>query len=282
MKRPSLRIPVCITIYAVCCAAPWAQPREIPLSGLQEGVFEKADYIVAQSVIVPKGSIMTLPAGAVVRFAPYAGIIVEGTLLCRGAIDAPVVFTSINDRPSSEGGGRPAAMDWNGVEIRDSATADMSFCRVAYSTFGVQAEKSAKLRLANVVFASNGRANVSVDGRTVPAEDGKPFSYASGLTAAEQAVRQSAAPSGKDNASRKQGRPTVALRIAFGGCAIAAAGVSAAMFVMSERYWDTYDAEMSDKSTGYGDKAEAYSAAGIGAAIAAGAACIGFGITFLF
>ncbi len=79
--------------------------------------------IVDQDIIIPSGVTLTIAPGAIVKFAPGTGIIIQagGTLDASGATaGAPIIFTSLSD--NSVGGDSdedansvPLPGDWNGI-----------------------------------------------------------------------------------------------------------------------------------------------------------------------
>ena len=59
-------------------------------------------YVIWEGASVGRGAVLTVEPGAVIKFKPpnsggYSGLGVSGSLIARGTLDAPIVFTSIAD-----------------------------------------------------------------------------------------------------------------------------------------------------------------------------------------
>lgn len=64
-------------------------------------------YVVTGWVTVPSGSVLTVEPGTIVKFKPYYGIYVYGTLNAAGSTTDSVIFTSFKDDAY---GGTPTEM----------------------------------------------------------------------------------------------------------------------------------------------------------------------------
>jgi hypothetical protein len=176
---------------------------ELELSGEQDGFYDANAYLVTAPIIVRAGRTLTFAPGSIVRFQRYTGLIVEGSLVCKGALSAPIIFTSVNDRAASEGGEKqPLPFDWNGIEIRPtSSLAEFDYVRVLYSSFGIQVVSPATLlKVTNTVFRDNGNAHFSIGDSVVIVADNTPFSYVNKQTAVP-ADSTSAAPKAVNRAA---------------------------------------------------------------------------------
>ncbi len=97
-----------------------------------------AVYQLSDNLQVSTGGSLTLNAGAILKFASRKGLQLDGTLKVQGAVDAPVIFTSIKD--DSAGGdtnldgnaSAPANGDWFSIWQRGGA-ADLNFLEVRYA-----------------------------------------------------------------------------------------------------------------------------------------------------
>jgi hypothetical protein len=162
-----------------CCVHASAR-AEVELAGEQDGFYDANAYLVTTTVTVKAGRTLTFAPGTIVRFRRYSGIIVEGTIVCRGTAAAPIIFTSANDRVTSQSGQKqPLPFDWNGIEVRPSSPqAEFVYTRVLYSSYGIQVvSPSTQLTVTNALFRDNGNAPLSIGDSIVNAADDTPFSY---------------------------------------------------------------------------------------------------------
>jgi len=156
--------------------------KDIVLSGEQDGIFEKAEYLVTKDIIVKSGSTIVFSAGSIIRFKPYTGITVEGSIKCNGTFFDPVVFTSDNDRNASTVlANQPAPFDWNGISAMQTAdTISFINTKIAFSTFGMSvASPFSRLTLDTMMFVKNGRQDFSIAGKEISINDNSAFSYVS-------------------------------------------------------------------------------------------------------
>jgi hypothetical protein len=138
---------------------------------------EKGPYLVTSDIFVPAGKVVTVEAGTVFLFRNFTGIHVQGTLLAKGTEAKPVLFSSENDkRFNPKSTLLPNAYDWNGIFIHDDAIGtDLQHVEVCYSVYGINS-LTRFIRLVDVVFKENGRANLTIEGQTQNVTDA-PYSY---------------------------------------------------------------------------------------------------------
>lgn len=85
-------------------------------------------YDVLGLVIVPAGSIFTIPANTTLRFYSNARIVASGALLVNGTSNSPVTFTSNQATPRRG--------DWGGITLSGSGST-ISYATVEYATAGI-------------------------------------------------------------------------------------------------------------------------------------------------
>lgn len=105
-------------------AAAESAPRSVEVAGdiTTDTTWSTAEadvYLVDSRPTVAADATLTIEEGVVVKFAPYAGLEVEGSLVSAGTAEAPVVLTAVSD--DTVGGvsglsGSPLRSDyWNGL-----------------------------------------------------------------------------------------------------------------------------------------------------------------------
>lgn len=272
------------SIFVLLCFS-FAGAKEIPLSGEQDGLFDKGDYVVVKTVTVRKGKTISFAAGSIIRFRPYTGIVVEGSIVCNGEQSSPVVFTSDENRQQQpDRNASPAPFDWNGIELAESA--DSCVCanvQISYSTFGIAVKgRQAFVKLTNIVFQKNGRDDVAVADSSLSAQDNVPFTYTNAPAAPSPLAAAQPIPSKKAIPPAKPFPWKLTAQIGSG--AVAAAGLAiglygnldanknysasqSAPYPAADAYWSKMQTSVMVRNIGY-------------AVALAGAA--GLGITFLF
>ncbi len=122
-------------------------------------------YLVVADIEVPSGRMVTVEAGTVFLFKTFTGLHVQGRLEVHGDKDAPVVFTSENDREHNGSTHLVAnPYDWNGVYIHADALGTRLFSvKVAYSVYGIVSETKF-IRVDPGTFVENGKSNLVIEG----------------------------------------------------------------------------------------------------------------------
>ncbi len=120
------------------------------------------------NVEVSLGVTLNAQPGTVVK-AQLAKISVEGTLNAVGTAEHPVTFTSVND--SSVGGetstGKPAAGDWDGIDVSGAGSVAMTYSVVDYATTGLLGETSGSVSVVNGKWAQFTTGGVYVTAGTI-------------------------------------------------------------------------------------------------------------------
>ncbi|MBI3788504.1 MAG: right-handed parallel beta-helix repeat-containing protein, partial [Ignavibacteriales bacterium] len=86
--------------------------------------------VIADSVYIPSGRILTVQPGTIVKFNAGKMLVVAGKLLANGTSGSKITFTS--------NAGTPAAGNWNGIELQNSADVNsvLNYCIVEYAGGG--------------------------------------------------------------------------------------------------------------------------------------------------
>ena len=282
-----------LVYYILAMHVPALAMQEISFSGEQDGYFEEGQYVATGTITVKRGKTLTFAPGSVIRFKPYTGIVVEGTLKCFGWESQPVVFTSDNNRPNASNPRNkvPAPFDWNGITVVDSA-ASVFFenVRLSYSTYGLDIKSaSSKVNLRSVVFSENGRSGISVDDEQLGVIDNEQFSFVQPKPDSE-VVPLKNAPAAVAPAPKAEAAPApmkkmswrTPVRIAFGGITLAGAGFAAYEYFQAKKYNNSSQKQVNpNMSDDVGKSNDAIVNTNIGWAIFAGGAC-GFTLTFFF
>ena len=137
----------------------------------------KKPYIVVADIEVPANKTVTIEKGVVFLFKAFTGMHVLGKIDAQGTNDAPVIFTSENDRiMGTKTSLRPVPYDWDGINVHESAVGSkMSYCNVKYSVYGIVSETK-YIKLSPVNFSFNGKSDLVIEGKKQAVTD-KPFWY---------------------------------------------------------------------------------------------------------
>ncbi len=139
----------------------------VPVTELNGLVTWPGDQVqwVHDAVTVKTGSTLIIEAGAMVKFGPYEGIILEpgASLVTEGTVAQPVIFTSEkDDRRGGDTNGdgdstTPAAGDWRWIHV-NGATATFDHTEIRY---GGGTESGASSQTGAI--RTSGQADVTVD-----------------------------------------------------------------------------------------------------------------------
>ncbi|MBD3392755.1 MAG: hypothetical protein GF418_11700 [Chitinivibrionales bacterium] len=271
--------------FLIACAISLPPASPVELAGEQDGVYERAAYRVTGDIVVREGRTLSFAPGSVVRFEPYTAVVVRGTLACAGELTAPIILTSVKDAPSVQIADSAAGpFDWNGVRIEAAGRAELSFVKIAFSTYGLDVDSAGSAALEGVVFAKNGRSNLVAGGEIVAVDDAVPFSFAHpeaprpGPAASDPAIPP-AGPVSDGPAKRNWKLP---LRIGFCAVAVAGAGMWAGFHYRALDRQESYESAPYPRADEYREERDRAVVDRTVGAILCGAGCVGLGLTFMF
>ncbi len=149
------------------------------VAGIQFGVwsFKGSPYVVKGHILIPKGLVLKIEEGVVVKFTGNYYFKVEGGLIASGNKANPIVFTSIFD---NEFGrlqlGRtkiPQQAEWEGIEFLeycDDYLTVLNYCIIRYSKWGIRCSNAYPL-LTNVTFVDNDFSSLKINDQDYPFEE---------------------------------------------------------------------------------------------------------------
>jgi hypothetical protein len=138
----------------------------------------KSPYFVVADIYVPSGKIVEIEPGTVLLFKNFTGLHIQGVLNAKGTLMRDIVFTSVNDEDYNQNAGlNPTPYDWNGIYVhKDGIGTDLERVKIRYSVKGILSETKF-IRLSEVFFHDNGRANFTVENEAKPVVPDMPYSY---------------------------------------------------------------------------------------------------------
>jgi hypothetical protein len=138
---------------------------------------QKGPYLVISDIYVPAGKSVTIESGCVFLFKNFVGLHILGMLNAKGTKEKPIVFTSENDkRFNNKTTLVPNPYDWNGIFIHNDAIGtDLQNVEICYSVYGINS-LTKYFKVTNGIFRDNGRANLTIEGKTCEITK-MPFSY---------------------------------------------------------------------------------------------------------
>jgi hypothetical protein len=245
--------------------------KAVSLNGPQHGEYERREYHVSETVVVPAGKIMTIHPGSIVRFEQYTGLIVRGALVCKSDTFRGVLFTA------ARSGDDYAA--WNGIEVDSGGSVHLENCYVYSSVYGIKLSGSCgSVGIKNTRFRDN-ESDFSVGDSVVVIEKKAPFNWSRNVTPEFKETTGVSAANEEGDAVKRRWK--IPVRISLGAVAVAG-GVLCAVFHNKYddyrmRYPDAVEdaAEIREKGNNALYRRNAWGIIG-------GAALCGFTVTFLF
>ncbi len=174
MNRDQIRFVTIIFVWLVLCRSGLGTGRQV--AGMQIGIWpiKNSPYVVVDDIIIPKGLVLKIEPGVIVKFAGHYQIIVEGALIAKGSEARPIVFTSVHDSPQSDTSLQPTRSarpsDWQGIEFRhgcDDYLTALDHCTIRFSDWGIRCVDCFP-QLTNIILERNEQMTVTINHEAVP------------------------------------------------------------------------------------------------------------------
>ena len=250
----------------------------------QEGDFTPGTYLIPHDIMIPKGKVMNIFPGTRILFIQNAMLVVNGTLICSGTLEAPVNFCKLDNTNYFQPIDPRVETRWDGIYLPDSAQLKMSHTIISDSKYGIVVSgKDVSMTFESVRFNDNKFQNVKIGERIMKIAENSPiiFHYPEQQGVfVEPVVVHNATETIQQNKRRSQGTAHPQLRVGMGiaggvGLILGATGV-----VIYRKYAPLY------KDTPNEEQNRSFMNAGRGAAVAGailfGAGAVGFTWTFFY
>jgi outer membrane receptor protein involved in Fe transport len=152
------------------------------VAGIQSGIWglTESPYVVKNDIHIPKGLVLKIEAGVVIKFAGNYQITVEGALIANGTKAKPIVFTSIFDSELKDMATRvtneiPQSPVWKGIEFStncDDYLTVLNHCILRYSQWGVRCINCYPL-LTDIMLLDNEQSTLKINNEEYPYERGQ-------------------------------------------------------------------------------------------------------------
>lgn len=141
--------------YFICIFNLALGAAPLNLKGEQDGSYPEGEYLITEDVNIPAGKIMTLDAGAILKFKPYTGLKISGKLFCKGSSLKSILFTSYNPSDTNKSS-ESSFIQWNGIEVDSGGAIDFDRVEITNSVYGIKADaNNDSLVLKDVLFRNN-------------------------------------------------------------------------------------------------------------------------------
>lgn len=152
--------------------------------GIQSGTWSlgKSPYLVTNDIIIPRGLVLKIEAGVIIKFAGNNRIAVGGGLIAQGDEKRPIIFTSIFDKAYGKDlvshKKSPEAGDWKGIEFFDECddyVTILNHCTIRYSNWGIHCSGCFPL-LTNITFGATEQQVLMINNSEYKYETGQRIS----------------------------------------------------------------------------------------------------------
>jgi hypothetical protein len=148
------------------------------MQGAVEGDFAPGVYLIPHDMIIPEGKTVTLFSGTTILLTQNAMLVVNGTLVCSGTREAPVVFRRLDNRKYFEAIDHRVETRWDGIYLPDSAKLKMSNTIVSESKYGIVISgKNVSMIFDSVRFVNNKFQNVKIGNKIMKINENSPIVF---------------------------------------------------------------------------------------------------------
>ncbi len=255
------------------------------INSSQAGDFSPGTYLIPHDILIEKGKVMTIYPGTKILFTQNAMLVVNGTLVCTGTKEAPVVFRKLENQNYFHPIDTRVETRWDGIYLPDSAVLKMKNTIISDSKYGIVISgKDVGMVFDSVRFVNNKFQNVKIGDRMMKIAENSPivFHYPEqeGVFV-EPVIVKNATETIQQKRDRPHETAYPAMRIGMGVAGGAGLAIAIAGFIVHNKY-----STRSDDDAAIENKYRSYSNAGsvvaIGGAILFGIGAAGFTWTFFF
>ena len=146
--------------------------------GAQEGDLAPGTYLFPHDIMIEKGKTMTLFPGTKILFTQNAMLVVNGTLICSGTGEAPIVFQRLDNSLYYQPIDERVETRWDGLYLPDSAACRMNNTVISDSKYGIVVSgKDVSMSFDSVRFVNNKFQNVKIGNRMMKIAENSPIVF---------------------------------------------------------------------------------------------------------
>ena len=143
----------------------------VQVEGVQFGTWtlEDSPVIVKENVIIPKGLVLKIEPGVIVKFLGKYHLKVKGGLIAKGRENNPVIFTSYYDNDLNKNPIHkfilPQELYWGGIEFIDDSddyVSILDFCEIKYGAWGLRCKSSLPI-LTNIKIINKNISSLKIN-----------------------------------------------------------------------------------------------------------------------
>jgi hypothetical protein len=146
--------------------------------GIGDGNLAPGTYLFPNDILIEKGNTMNLVPGTTILFTQNAMLVVNGSLVCSGTMEAPVVFRRLDNSLYYQPIDSRVETRWDGIYLPDSANCKMSNTVVSDSKYGIVISgKDVSMSFDSVRFVNNKFQNVKIGNQTMKISENTPIVF---------------------------------------------------------------------------------------------------------
>jgi hypothetical protein len=252
MINPKYCILTSVSILALFLLPAAAQTR---ISGeITSSMFntEAGPFIVEKDIFVPQGKQVEIPAGSVLLFSAFTGLVIDGRIKANGTAFNPVVFTSVYDPAYNQNSNKePAPFDWTGILVSSSSKGSyFNNIKLCFSEYGIKSQSSS-IFIQNSFFKQNGKFHFTLFDNIQYIQENIPYSYGGQTLSDDQNAKKTETKHRQtattDRSKGSTSSQTKAFRFSCLGVGLAGAGLGVFFNVRAARRseivnnWDIHD-----------------------------------------